>query len=224
MNDARSEILNRVREALRAPTKLHRTPTDAAPPAADLPDWLPPVGPSYEDRLALMQDRSAALKTEFFVTTSVEDAATKLRRIEIAEGWRSLAVQSDPLVEAVAGSCTARRLSLVADYDRQQLEECDAGVTACDAIVAQTGSVLLTCRSAGGRVLSVLPPHHVVVARKEQLIADLPQAFALLAARYGGDWPSFMTLITGPSRTGDIERILVLGAHGPKRLTVFLVE
>jgi L-lactate dehydrogenase complex protein LldG len=80
--------------------------------------------------------------------------------------------------------------------------------------------VLLTSRSAGGRALSVLPPHHVVLARRDQLIADLQDAYALLRAKHSNDWPSFISLITGPSRTGDIERILVLGAHGPKRLTI----
>ena len=49
----------------------------------------------------------------------------------------------------------------------------------------------------------------------------LPAAFAALKSRYGSNYPSMMCLITGPSRTGDIERILVLGAHGPKKLTVF---
>jgi L-lactate dehydrogenase complex protein LldG len=101
-----------------------------------------------------------------------------------------------------------------------ELEKCDAGLTECDALVAQTGSVVVTSRSAGGRALSVLPPHHVVLARREQLLADLPGAFELLAKKYGANYPSFMSFITGPSRTGDIERILVLGAHGPKKLTM----
>ena len=96
-------------------------------------------------------------------------------------------------------------------------------MTQCDALVAQTGSVLVTSRSAGGRTLSALTPHHVVLARRDQLVPDLTAAFALLAERYGErDYPSLMSFITGPSRTGDIERILVLGAHGPKRLTIFL--
>jgi L-lactate dehydrogenase complex protein LldG len=98
------------------------------------------------------------------------------------------------------------------------------GITACDALIAQTGSILLTTRSAGGRALSVLPPHHVVVARADQLVPDLPAAFDLLCAIYGTNYPSFATFITGPSRTGDIERILVLGAHGPRNLTVILIR
>ena len=94
------------------------------------------------------------------------------------------------------------------------------GISDCDALVAQTGSVVVTSRSAGGRALSVLPPHHLVLARREQLVPDLPAAFALLKSKYGAGYPSMISFITGPSRTGDIERILVLGAHGPKQLTI----
>jgi L-lactate dehydrogenase complex protein LldG len=98
------------------------------------------------------------------------------------------------------------------------------GITECEALIAQTGSVLITTASSGGRALSVLPPHHLVVARRSQLLANLSEGFALLSKKYAGDWPSFSSLITGPSRTGDNERILVLGAHGPKRLTILLIE
>src|SRR4029079_18917848 len=83
-------------------------------------------------------------------------------------------------------------------YSVAELESCDAGITECDALVAQTGSVLVTSRSAGGRALSVLPPHHVVLARREQLLPDLPAAFALLKQRYQANYPSFISLITGP--------------------------
>ncbi len=104
-----------------------------------------------------------------------------------------------------------------------EMEQCDAGISECDALVAQTGSVVVTSRSSGGRALSVLPPHHVVLARREQLVSGLPEAFALLKSKYGSNYPSMISFITGPSRTGDIERILVLGAHGPKKLTIFCV-
>jgi L-lactate dehydrogenase complex protein LldG len=69
----------------------------------------------------------------------------------------------------------------------------------------------------------VLPPHHLVIARKSQIVTDLSEAFASLTAKYRGSYPSMISFITGPSRTGDIERILVLGAHGPKRLTILML-
>jgi L-lactate dehydrogenase complex protein LldG len=87
-------------------------------------------------------------------------------------------------------------------------------------LIAQTGTVVVTSRSAGGRALSVLPPHHIVLARRHQFVPDLPAAFEGLRKKYWPDYPSMISLITGPSRTGDIERILVLGAHGPKQLTI----
>jgi L-lactate utilization protein LutC len=95
-------------------------------------------------------------------------------------------------------------------------------VTGCDCLVAQTGSIFVSTRSAAGRAASVLPEMHLVVARRDQLVPDLPAAFALLRQRYGDHWPSAISLITGPSRTADIEKILVMGAHGPKRLGLYI--
>ena len=69
----------------------------------------------------------------------------------------------------------------------------------------------------------MLPPEHVVIARRAQLVPDLSAAYERLGAKYRGAYPSFISFISGPSRTGDIERILVLGAHGPKKVTVLLL-
>src|SRR6202030_1639668 len=78
--------------------------------------------------------------------------------------------------------------------DARSLEKCSVGITACDALIGQTGSILLTA-SAGGRALSVLPPHHLVIARADQLVPDLPTAFDLLTERYVRNYPSFITFI-----------------------------
>ena len=94
-------------------------------------------------------------------------------------------------------------------------------VTGCDCLIAQTGSIFVSTRSANGRAASVLPEMHLVVARRDQIVPDLPAAFALLRQRYADHWPSAISLITGPSRTADIEKILVMGAHGPKRLALY---
>ena len=98
--------------------------------------------------------------------------------------------------------------------------DCDLGVTGCDCVVAQTGSIVVS----GERALSVLPPVHLVIARRDQLVPDLAAALASLRRRYGSRWPSALSFITGPSRTADIEKILVMGAHGPKRLALYWVD
>jgi L-lactate dehydrogenase complex protein LldG len=90
--------------------------------------------------------------------------------------------------------------------------------------VAQTGSVIVSTVSAGGRALSVLPPTHLVIARREQIVPDLATAMAFLRERYDKHWPSALSVITGPSRTADIEKILVMGAHGPKRLALYFAD
>lgn len=102
--------------------------------------------------------------------------------------------------------------------------ECDLGVTECDCLVAQTGSIIVSTLSAGGRALSVLPPTHLVIARRAQIVPDLASGIALLRKRYDKHWPSALSVITGPSRTADIEKILVMGAHGPKRLALYFAD
>ncbi|RZL62420.1 MAG: hypothetical protein EOO93_08835, partial [Pedobacter sp.] len=66
--------------------------------------------------------------------------------------------------------------------------------------------------------------HHIVIAKTSQLVLDLKDAFLLLKNKYGNQIPSMISNITGPSRTADIEKTLVLGAHGPKELFVFLID
>ncbi|TWT77439.1 Lactate utilization protein C [Posidoniimonas polymericola] len=222
MSDHREAILGRVREALRRPTDPHVRST-SAPATSEPRAWLPAGGDTHDDRVALFAEWSDKLKTSFITVADESQAAGELARIAAEEGWTSVGVHTDPLVQACTGQLTVSQLSTDGGYDPAELEKCDAGITACDALVAQTGSVVLTTASAGGRALSVLPPHHVAIARRDQLLPDLPSAYELLRQRYAAAWPSFMTIISGPSRTGDIERILVLGAHGPKKLTVILV-
>jgi L-lactate dehydrogenase complex protein LldG len=229
MNE-REKILGRIREALTVEAPVPGAhghdqphPVSEAEAIRRAGDWLPAVGESLEARLALFRTHSADLKSDFRLCPCLSEADSTLAEIAAAEGWKKIAVHNDPLVLELAGKLNLPMLRTDGGYDPCEMETCDVGFTACDALVAQTGSVLVTSRSAGGRALSVLPPHHVVIARRDQLVADLPAAFALLKAKYGTNYPSMISFITGPSRTGDIERILVLGAHGPKKLTILCV-
>ena len=231
MNE-RESILARVREALTnaAPLPGHHDhddrPAHPSPRAAatGARDWLPPVGPTFDDHVALFRANAAELKADFHWLDSPAALAPLLRQLRDAEGWKRAASHAGQLTDAACQALGLPVLRADETYDVNELEACDVGITECDALVAQTGSVLVTSRSAGGRALSVLPPHHVVIARGEQLLADLPAAFQLLQRKYSDNYPSFISFITGPSRTGDIERILVLGAHGPKRLTIVCIQ
>ena len=100
----------------------------------------------------------------------------------------------------------------------------EVGLTLCDALIARNGSVMLSNGNSAGRRLSIYPHVHIVVAYTSQLVMDLKDGFKLLKDKYGDDIPTMISNVTGPSRTADIEKTLVLGAHGPKELYVFLLD
>jgi L-lactate dehydrogenase complex protein LldG len=106
----------------------------------------------------------------------------------------------------------------------KDFEQAEVGFTLCDALVARNGSIMLSNASMAGRRLSIYPSVHIVLAYTSQLVLDLKDGFKLINEKYSRRLPSMITTITGPSRTADIEKTLVLGAHGPKELFVFLLD
>ncbi len=106
----------------------------------------------------------------------------------------------------------------------RRLDKADAGVTGCEALIARTGSVLLSSRQMEGRGLNIYPPAHVVVATVDQIVNDTDVGLKQLREKYENLPPSLITLVSGPSQTADIEKTLVKGAHGPKELYLFLID
>ncbi len=98
----------------------------------------------------------------------------------------------------------------------------EAGITGCEALVAHLGSVMVTSAQESGRQLFVYPPVHIVIASEKQLVGYLHEAYNHITEKYGSSLPSLITNITGPSRTADIEKTLIMGMHGPKELHVFI--
>ena len=222
----REDILGRVREALRIPSRRQHAGHDAAPALVGPVQqraWLPAVSPDAKGQLALFEKNCTQLRTDIQLVAGAEEAVRTLLNLRNVYQWTAVAAHHHHLLDQIVPSIGLETRYMEEHPGSQSLESCSVGITACDALIAQTGSILLTARSAGGRALSVLPPHHVVVAQANQLVPDLPAAFELLQTKYRDHYPSFITFITGPSRTGDIERILVLGAHGPRVLTVILL-
>jgi len=106
----------------------------------------------------------------------------------------------------------------------KDFEQAEVGFTLCEALVARNGSILVSNGNAAGRRLSIYPNIHIVLAYTSQMVMDLKEGFKLLKNKYGNNLPSMVSNITGPSRTADIEKTLVIGAHGPKELFVFLLD
>ncbi len=224
MTDDRAIVFQRIREALRSP-RPHplSTGVDVEHAPGRFSQWLPRIGPAYADWIAAFRERSELLKTEF-ITTPRAALADTLDAIARRERWTRAARHRHPLVLEATRSWNGGILETDDGYDPAQLESCEASFTACECLVAQTGSVLGSTTSSGGRALAILPPHHIVIAEKSQLLPDMLSALRHISTTYGDIPPGNLWFETGPSRTGDIERILVLGAHGPKKLTIILAE
>jgi len=108
--------------------------------------------------------------------------------------------------------------------DRDEMFAADMGISGADYLIAETGSLVLHSSDTQSRSLSLLPPIHLVVAEARQIVADLFDYFGILSKQPSERVPSCATLITGPSKTGDIELRLVTGVHGPGELRLILVS
>lgn len=222
MNPAREQMLQRIREAVIEGNRAGGSPT--------LPErgsvgyqgaGVDPVARFREEfsaaggRLHVVADRAAAVQV---VVDLVR--ARAIRRVLLGRG---------DVVEALALTEPLRALGAevveagtAAAENRQELFQAELGLTGVDYLIAETGSVVLTSRPEQPRLLSLLPPLHIAVAERRQLLPDL---FDLFTACEAGrdDGPACLTIITGPSKTGDIELRLVTGVHGPGEVHVILI-
>jgi len=215
MKDGVESLLGRVKSALGEGNRPE-------PAERNYRDLMPPAGGSGEDRVELFARNVTALSGVFLPSGSFGEAMDRLNKLALDLKWKRVACHGTGLALKAAEALGLEVLNTDGGYEKTALEKCDAGITVCDALVAQTGSVLVTAQGAGGRGLSVLPPHHIVLAENSQMVSDLSEAFELLEKKYGTNYPSSLSFITGPSRTADIEQTLVLGAHGPKKLTILM--
>ncbi|MEZ5018264.1 MAG: LUD domain-containing protein [Flavipsychrobacter sp.] len=112
----------------------------------------------------------------------------------------------------------------IAESSEVEIEHADACITGCETVVARTGSVILSSKQNMGRTSSIYYPVHIIVAYTDQVVNDIKDAINHIQKKYGDNIPSMINLNTGPSRTADIEKTLVVGVHGPGEVFCFLVN
>lgn len=144
-------------------------------------------------------------------------------QIARASASKAFVAWQDGLVDelAVAAHLVANQLHRIESADRSELANADLAVSGCDLAFAENGALLLCTNEARGRLLTALPRVHVVLVGSSQLIyglESLPGHF-----RHGG-LPSAALLHTGPTFSGDVEAIVIIGAHGPAELHVIWIE
>ncbi len=221
MSEARKEIMGRIREALKMPSLKPHLKGESAKVTGKA--WLPEVGDTQAETMALLSDNLAKLKAHFHPVKNLDQAISLVKDLAQKKNWKNIAYHKNELVTPVAQAIEGNAWAVEDAFTKDKLEASDVGLTSCVSIVAQFGAILVSSETSGGRGLSILPPVHVVIAKADQVVPDLAACFEQINLQFGGKMPSMLSFITGPSRTGDIERILVLGAHGPKELYLILI-
>jgi L-lactate dehydrogenase complex protein LldG len=227
MSASRDDILAGIRRGLR------RGPLAVAP-AAELAERISvhrrnliPARAAALDHAARI-DLFAAMAEEVQTTvarvTSSDVVPAEVARYLAAENLPAeLVMAPDPSLDTIPWD-TRPLLSI----RRGRAEPGDAvSLTPCLAAIAETGTLLLMSGPDTPTTLNFLPDTHIVVVRAGQVVASYEDGFDLVRARsaLGPDgWPRTINMVTGPSRTGDIEQRIQLGAHGPRRLHIVLVD
>jgi L-lactate dehydrogenase complex protein LldG len=208
-NPSREAILARIREGLRTP----------APPM-EVQTFTGPIFESVENPLQRFQQECKANLMECQLTADGAASAQSLAQVLQSLPDGEIFVQDDPaLRRLMTATATVRQIRWSSQGGPR--EKSQATITLADALIAQTGSVFVSA-SCGGRGASVVAPAHIVYAFARQLVPDLVTALRNATADGRLDKNSYACVISGSSRTADIEKILVQGAHGPMRLVVIV--
>jgi L-lactate dehydrogenase complex protein LldG len=230
-NPSREAILARIRDGLRTPAPPLEESSASGPGLKstifestifESTVFGSTIFEPVTNPLERFQQESKANLMECQLTANPSESAQALARTLASLPEGEVFVQDDPaLRRMVAAAGTARPMRWSSQGGPQ--ESSQATLTLADALVAQTGSIFLSA-SCGGRGASVVAPCHIVFATTRQLVSDLVTALRNAAAEGRLDRNSFACMISGSSRTADIEKILVQGAHGPVRLVVILEQ
>jgi L-lactate utilization protein LutC len=206
-------ILDAVRSA------LGRAPGAPVPPPPPLPAAA--GAPPPAEQVARFVERLRAVGGRAERAAGADAAAAAVLAALAAAGARSALLGDAPEVQAIAGRLRAAGIACLApDAPREPLFAADAGVTTALAAIAETGTLVLGAQHERSRLASLLPPLHVCLLPASRVLPTLGRALEALPRPL----PHAVTLVTGPSRTADIELQLVIGVHGPRDLLVVLVD
>lgn len=213
--NSREDILNRVR------SRLGRNDDNRRSAAADIDGWLRthaegprPAVPG--DLIARFREKSLKMSSTVDTVGTMADVPAAVARYLDSLQLAKTAVCWPQLAElpwSAAGLEVAARGAVDADL---------VGITGSFCAVAETGTLMLLSGADTPATASLLPETHVAVVKASRIVAGMEEAWNLLRAERG-QLPRAVNFISGPSRTGDIEQTIVLGAHGPYRVHIVMV-
>ena len=204
---SRENILRKIKQALAQPVPVPF-------PASEGPQT---VFQSSQQELAIeFAENFSKLQGRFSFCSDEQDLVSQLQTLIAQRKWTKIYNRETALKEKLSNA----GFSTVYSDD---VAVCDAAITGCESLIARTGSMVMSSAQLSGRTVSVYAPVHICIAYSKQLVYDIEDGLQQLRERYEQQFPSMVTLATGPSRTADIEKTLVVGVHGPKEVFCFLV-
>lgn len=208
ISPSKENILKKIRKAL-----SHSTPLPF-PQSEGTTSVFEPLQQEPEIEFA---EQFTRLQGKFIYCINRQELAFQLGSLVKKQDWQKIYCVEDRLIESVAVQLSERLV-------KTGLATCDVSITGCEYLVARTGSIVMSTAQSSGRTTSVYAPIHICIAFTDQLVYDVKDALQAAKEKYGNNLPSLITFATGPSRTADIEKTLVVGVHGPKEVYLFLVE
>jgi len=208
MNSSKDNILGRIRKALEKPVPLPF-------PAAE--NNSPVYHPPQDDLTVIFAENFTRLQGRFAFFMDHRELAEQLNAEIRNRRWKEVYCAEEGLRYLL-------QKNGLQEFSNKPLAEADVAITTCEMLVARTGSIVLSSALPEGRTASVYAPIHICVAEASQVVYDVDDALSAMKEKYGIHLPSMISFATGPSRTADIEKTLVVGVHGPKEVYCFLAD
>jgi L-lactate dehydrogenase complex protein LldG len=213
---SRDRILERVRAGTNNAPEYQRPPT---------PQVWPETRISQKQLLERFRSELHAVGGESFLCTSMIHGAQKLAELAEEHRWNKIGVADRPLCHALTARLPYHTLLFErSNWDPAEMAGLSVGLVAADAFLADTGSALIRCETKEQRLLCYIPPISIAVVETVQIAENLPSVWRTISDGLGQrEGRGEYVIVTGPSRSSDIEKKLVLGVHGPQRVIALLV-
>jgi L-lactate dehydrogenase complex protein LldG len=206
---AKEKMLKRIREALIEPS----------PYVIPDVDFESPIYVQSNEPLEIQfAQEFQHIDGKFVFCETKEEVVENFTALAKQFGWKDIYCYNDDITQWFEGTEVKIKDKI---WD---VLEAKVAITKCESLIARLGAVLMSSKLSSARKLPAIVDTHVVVAYTSQLVPDIKDAFEAITTKYGERPPSLIYLAAGPSRTADIEKTLVMGAHGPKEIYVFLID
>ena len=208
VSSGKENILKKIRQALSESTPIPFPQSEGSHSVFQ---------PSRQDLEIEFAEQFTKLQGKFIFCIDHQELVTQLNALIGHQTWKKVYCREEKLREVLKNHAFD-------SFSDTELGDCDAAITTCESLVARTGSIVLSSAGPSGRTVSVYAPVHICIAYADQLVYDIKDGLIALKEKYQQQLPSLMTFATGPSRTADIEKTLVVGVHGPREVYLFLVD